>query len=330
MAERLQTVIGHVTGSRTIQFEPVSGLQTVGGGDLQLTYNKPRLSLEQRQFYEENGYLVIKKLVAQKDLDRYRERFEKICKKEVKVPQLLIMRDVSISKSEFVPGEQAVTKIQDFMNDEVLFDYCCLPQVVDYVECFTGPNVMAMHTMLINKPPDPGKKSSRHPMHQDLYYFPFRPAKRIVCSWTAMEPVNRQNGCLVVLPGSHKGELLEHGYPEWEGGVNKMYHGIKNYDPSYPRVHLEMEAGDTVFFHPILIHGSGTNKTKGFRKSISCHYATGNMEYIDVEKDHVQSTIADEVLDLAVKRTGLDRDQIRFADIWKFRSRLVKGEDCST
>ncbi|XP_046584926.1 phytanoyl-CoA dioxygenase, peroxisomal-like isoform X2 [Haliotis rubra] len=301
MAERLQTVIGHVTGSRTIQFEPVSGLQTVGGGDLQLTYNKPRLSLEQRQFYEENGYLVIKKLVAQKDLDRYRERFEKICKKEVKVPQLLIMRDVSISKSEFVPGEQAVTKIQDFMNDEVLFDYCCLPQVVDYVECFTGPNVMAMHTMLINKPPDP-----------------------------AMEPVNRQNGCLVVLPGSHKGELLEHGYPEWEGGVNKMYHGIKNYDPSYPRVHLEMEAGDTVFFHPILIHGSGTNKTKGFRKSISCHYATGNMEYIDVEKDHVQSTIADEVLDLAVKRTGLDRDQIRFADIWKFRSRLVKGEDCST
>lgn len=61
-----------------------------------------------------------------------------------------------------------------------------------------------------------GTLSSRHPLHQDLHYFPFRPADRIVCSWTAMEKVTRDNGCLVVLPGSHKGELLEHGYPSWE------------------------------------------------------------------------------------------------------------------
>ena len=31
-----------------------------------------------------------------------------------------------------------------------------------------------------------------------------------------MEHVHRQNGCLVVLPGTHKGELLQHVYPEWE------------------------------------------------------------------------------------------------------------------
>lgn len=46
-----------------------------------------------------------------------------------------------------------------------------------------------------------------------------------------------------------------------------MYHGIMDYDPSYPRVHLEMAAGDTVFFHPLLIHGSGRNRTTGFRKA---------------------------------------------------------------
>lgn len=45
-----------------------------------------------------------------------------------------------------------------------------------------------------------------------------------------------------------------------------MYHGIHNYDPLMPRQHLEMQAGDTVFFHPLLIHGSGTNRTAGFRK----------------------------------------------------------------
>ena len=31
-----------------------------------------------------------------------------------------------------------------------------LVQIVDYVECFLGPDILAMHTMLINKPPDPG------------------------------------------------------------------------------------------------------------------------------------------------------------------------------
>ena len=46
-----------------------------------------------------------------------------------------------------------------------------------------------------------------------------------------------------------------------------MYHGIQNYDPSQPRLHLPMEAGDTVFFHPLLIHGSGMNRTEGFRKA---------------------------------------------------------------
>jgi phytanoyl-CoA hydroxylase len=37
-----------------------------------------------------------------------------------------------------------------------------------------------------------------------------------------MEQVNQENGCLIAVPGSHKGELLEHGYPDWEF-VNKAY-----------------------------------------------------------------------------------------------------------
>lgn len=68
-----------------------------------------------------------------------------------------------------------------------------------------------------------GKKTSRHPLHQDLHYFPFRPADRVVCSWTAMQKVNRENGCLVVLPGTHKGELLQHDYPEWEVTLKFIY-----------------------------------------------------------------------------------------------------------
>ena len=98
-----------------------------------------------------------------------------------------------------------------------------------------------------------------------------------------MEKINRANGCLVVEPGSHRGELIKHGYPDWEGGVNKMYYGIQGLDfDKLNLVHLEMEKGDTVFFHPILIHGSGANRSKGFRKAISCHYAASECNYIDV------------------------------------------------
>ncbi|CAM9552732.1 unnamed protein product [Lampetra fluviatilis] len=106
-------------------------------------------------------------------------------------------------------------------------------------------------------------KTSRHPLHQDLHFFPFEPADRIECAWTAMQPIDLENGTLVVLPGTHKGDLKPHAYP---GGVNKLYHAVLDFDPATPRFHLTMEKGDTVFFHPLLIHGSGMNRTDGFRK----------------------------------------------------------------
>nr|XP_044990926.1 phytanoyl-CoA dioxygenase, peroxisomal [Jaculus jaculus] len=290
----------------------------------QYTLDNNVLSLEQRQFYEENGFLVIKNLVSDEDIERFRAEFEKICQKEVSPTGLVIMRDVSTVQSQCTLSEQVVSKIQDFQEDEELFRYCTLPQILKYVECFTGPNIMSIHTMLINKPPDSGKKTSRHPLHQDLHYFPFRPSNHIVCSWTAMEHIDRNNGCLVVLPGTHKGSLKPHDYPQWEGGVNKMYHGIQDYQPDSARVHLVMEKGDTVFFHPLLIHGSGQNRTKGFRKAISCHYASANCHCIDVEGTS-QENIRNEVIEVAEKRLGL-KGAVNFKDIMLFRTRLVKGE----
>ncbi|XP_058915208.1 phytanoyl-CoA dioxygenase, peroxisomal [Kogia breviceps] len=289
----------------------------------QYTRDNNVLSLEQRKFYEENGFLVIKNLVSDADIQYFRDEFERICRMEVKPPGLMVMRDVTISKSEYVPSEKAITKVQDFQEDKELFRYCTLPEILKYVECFTGPNIMAMHTMLINKPPDSGKKTSRHPLHQDLHYFPFRPSDSIVCAWTAMEHIDRNNGCLVVLPGTHKGPLKTHGYPQWEGGVNIMFHGIEDYDKNNDRVHVVMEKGDTVFFHPLLIHGSGRNKSQGFRKAISCHFADANCHYIDV-KGTSQENIGEEVLEVASKIHGVK--DVSLKDVWRFRARVVKGE----
>ncbi|GAB6020909.1 hypothetical protein CHUAL_003554 [Chamberlinius hualienensis] len=317
---------------RTLNSFPISALSGVDrpyGNPSQFRYTLDRasskLSWAQRQFYEDNGYLVIPNLVSHDELDRFQNRFEDLCSGKIIQPGVTLMKDISLLKAG-VTGEKVIYKAQDFIYDPVLFNYCQITEILDYVECFTGPNISAMHTMLINKPPDSGTLSSRHPLHQDLQYFPFRPADRIVCSWTAMEHINRDNGCLVVLPGTHKGPLLSHEMPNWEGGVNKFYYGIEGLtDEDFnARVHLEMNKGDTVFFHPLIIHGSGANRTKGFRKAISCHYASSNCEYVSYAEDSSSAKMHKELTDFIEKRFNIIADDPTL--IWQARSRLVRGE----
>ena len=47
------------------------------------------------------------------------------------------------------------------------------------------------------------------------------------------------------------------------------------------KIYPDMECGDIVLFHPHVIHGSGWNRTQEFRKSISCHYAASECEYLE-------------------------------------------------
>lgn len=327
MAERINTILRHLSStSNAVVNNPTSaGLAVNTSETYQYTRGGGLLTQAERDFYEKNGFLVVRGLVPLEKLKDYEVRFKEVCQGKVRIPGMTVMRDIAYAKAANIPPEEAINKIQDFQMDDGFFEYCSLPDVVKYVEDIVGPNLMAIHTMLINKPPDKGTKSSRHPMHQDLHYFPIRPAERIVASWTAMEKINRENGCLVVMPGTHKGELLAHGYPDWEGGVNKMYHGVKDYNPKEgDRVFLDMEAGDTVFFHPKLIHGSGANQTNRFRKAISCHYAASDCHYIDVTGS-TQEEVKDEVMQLVKKRLGEDVE-VKYEDVWKYKSRLAKGE----
>lgn len=72
-----------------------------------------------------------------------------------------MMKDISLRGQQGISNERMVNKVQDLCWDEVFSKFIGHPRVLDVVENFTGPNVMAMHTMLINKPPDSGKLTSR-------------------------------------------------------------------------------------------------------------------------------------------------------------------------
>jgi phytanoyl-CoA hydroxylase len=156
----------------------------------------------------------------------------------------------------------------------VLRSYAEHPGLLDCVEDLLGPELLWVNSMCITKPPG---VDGRHPLHQDLLYFGFRPGDAVCGTWTALEPVSRANGCLSVLPGSHRGGLQEHEMPGWEY-VNAAFLGAKGFDPAAERVHVEMDAGDVLLFHSLLLHGSGTNRTRGFRRAISAHYASARAQ----------------------------------------------------
>ena len=44
----------------------------------------------------------------------YREQFRHICSEKIKVPNLIVMKDIAIAKSQFINGNRAIDEIQDF------------------------------------------------------------------------------------------------------------------------------------------------------------------------------------------------------------------------
>ncbi|KAF5293620.1 hypothetical protein FQA39_LY03105 [Lamprigera yunnana] len=277
------------------------------------------LTDEQRRFYEENGYVIIKKLVDDELLEECKDRFLKLCndrKSDVKV--MLVMKDPYL-KANNEKGEYVVNKVHDFVHDEIFFKYASYEPIVNIVESIIGPNITVFHSMLINKPPNSKQELSKLPLHQDLHYFPFRPVDLMVSVWTAMEPVTKENGCLVGVPGSHKGQHYEHDYisdlsvKAYQGAV-----GLGNLDLAT----FVMDKGDTIFFHPLLLHGSGPNTTKGFRKSISCCYRDSLLKTIPL-KGTIQEKIEKEILEIG-ENMGLGKTTIE--NFFKVKSVVLKGE----
>ena len=230
------------------------------------------LTPEQREAYWREGFVVVRGLFEPDELTPWIERTRALASGAVPPPpSMKLVRDVMVAKRVVEPRtpEHAICKINFFENDPAYMTYATDDKLLDCVESIVGPEILFVNSMVITKPPG---VDARHPLHQDLLYFGFRPGDAVVGTWTALEPVTRANGCLAVLPGSHRGALLPHEIPDWEH-VNFGFLGVRGVDAAAERVHVEMAPGDTLLFHSLLIHGSGTNRTEGFRRAISVHYA---------------------------------------------------------
>jgi len=237
------------------------------------------LSEAQMEAFNRDGFLLVKGLIPLDKVEKYKQRGIDVASGKVAAQEnMLVMKDVMIAKGKVKATDpiKKIQKIQDVQDDPVLKQFIEEPEILDLAENFVGKNFKTIHNMLINKPPN---LDGRHPFHQDQLYFPFGPDDDIIGCWIALEATSRENGTLAVIPGSHKSPVLEHGDIESMENLNLAYFGAKGDFDLGQRVHINAEPGDALFFHTHLLHGTGKNKTDGFRRVFIVHYANSDCRF---------------------------------------------------
>lgn len=142
------------------------------------------------------------------------------------------------------------------------------PRMLDVLTRVIGPNVKAMQSMLFIK--SEGKPGQA--WHQDEYFIPTRD-RSLTATWIALDDATIENGCLWVLPGSHRRGVL---YPDREQFDPAFDCSIEAYDFPWEEsdaVPVEIPAGTAIIFNGYLLHRSLQNSGRhGYRRALTNHY----------------------------------------------------------
>lgn len=128
-----------------------------------------------------------------------------------------------------------------------------------------GP-VLGAQSMFYFKPPTARGQA----LHQDNSSLRTHP-ETCLAAWIAIDDADGTNGGLVVVPGSHR---LDLGCPDPSGADREDSWSSEGLTPpaELPVVQTELQAGDAIFFHGNLIHGSHRNSSDRFRRALIFHY----------------------------------------------------------
>lgn len=161
-------------------------------------FNAP-IGTEEVRFYKENGFLVLQNGLSSEELETLKTEAVRICREEGE--QL---------GNEYVDGESEDDAMRRFLCihfphkiSEIMREYLRKPQIADVLTNIISPNVKCMQSMLFIKAS--GKPGQA--WHQDEFFIPTRD-RSLTGGWIAMDDATVQNGCLWVIPGSHKRGIL--------------------------------------------------------------------------------------------------------------------------
>lgn len=224
--------------------------------------------------YEELGYLKLGK-IDDTILHRLQTRIDEIMlgRAGVSYDRMLMQLDSATGAYEDA-GEQSkgfkgatleYRKIQDLEYDPIFLEYLQHPIFENICTRVYGAGapVGIFRAMFMNKP---ANKGTFLPWHQDRWTMLDRDPR--ITIWTAMDPATKENGCVQVIPKSHRYGLINPTNPS--GFLTKaQWEAICSPDRI---VHVELKPGEVILLHNYLLHASDVNRSSQSRRALSVCY----------------------------------------------------------
>jgi ectoine hydroxylase-related dioxygenase (phytanoyl-CoA dioxygenase family) len=230
----------------------------------------PLVTKEQQQQFEELGYCIVPDLFSASEIQDIEDFFEEYKRTGGRV------FDGGSSYEEIDYTQRQLRAMHPHRHSQKAKAWFLHPKVAKALEALLGKPALGAQTMYYFKPP--GAKGQG--MHQDNFYLLAQPAT-CIAAWTAIDDADLENGCVYVVPGSHKGEIL---CPSERSKERWMDYGDSHIG-KFPRdqkpVPVIVPRGATMFFGGNLIHGSGPNRTQDrWRRTFVGHYIDSASEQV--------------------------------------------------
>ncbi len=237
------------------------------------------LTAEQKQFFDENGYLRYGRVLSDEEVQALRQRSEEIAAGRLThVPPNYIQFE-----AEFRDGKKTVEPRIDMIRKMVYLCYhddlfeavAKKAAIVDAIEELMGtPNIKFYADQLMMKPRFNGTVTH---WHQDSVAWPmFAPQNHVSC-WVALDDATVKNGCMTVIPGSHKLGPIAREYQERFLALPHVAEPVS----------VEVKAGHCMFHHGLNFHRTGANPTPDRRRGLALHYIDAETSYLGiVDEDH--------------------------------------------
>jgi phytanoyl-CoA hydroxylase len=220
--------------------------------------------------YHERGYFTVESLLAPEEVAAICAEVTRIVDSRDELPAELIQWERQVASGEYRPPtpEFGVRKLFRMAKHVELFrDLAFHLKLTEIATAILGPELLLMQSMLLMKPPN---CSTDKVWHQDNAYFHLSPCD-VFGIWIACDEATVENGCMHIVPGSHKRGLRQH------AGGGDEYGCVQPPKPD-DVLPVPLQPGDALIFHGELLHHTPANRTQRRRRAVQYHYATANCQ----------------------------------------------------
>lgn len=256
----------------------VQAAQAVEGRQRRIMEETRVLTEQQWNDYSRDGFLHLGKIMEPEELEALRKRADDLALGTVKNPDVQMQLDTGGVYEElpqavraFEHGTRLYRKIQGLETDDLFVRLVKHPLCMEICARQYGPHapISIFRAMVMNKPAGQGTVL---PWHQDGGNVWALDRDPLVTVWVALDSATRANGCLEVIPGTHRLGLLS-----LYGSTVAEEH-VRVHCPPERVLPLEVEAGHAVLLHNWLIHRSGVNPTSVPRRAFTVCYMDGRTQ----------------------------------------------------